>query len=255
MQTATRVRAGLRSIARRVLRPGSIPLQEYARNRPQVLRTWLTVNRRSLTYSSPRQLAHLVRLVSGFERRNVPGEIIETGCAWGGSAILMCSAKSPQRPMRVFDVFGMIPPPSEKDGNDMKARYEEIAAGRSRGLGNDPYYAYDTDLKTKVRNNFRDLGYPIEQNNVSLIAGKVQDTLEVTGPVCLAHIDVDWYEPVMASLERIVPFLAPSGVVALRAYSDWSGCRRATDEYLERVGSAGYDRKIVDGELFVRRRP
>ena len=155
--------------------------------------------------------------------------------------------------MRVFDVFGMIPPSSERDGSDLKARYEEIASGQARGLGSDPHYAYERDLKGKVRSNFRDLGYPIEENNVSLIQGMVQDTLEVSGSVCLAHIDVDWYEPVMACLERIVPRLSPSGAVGLRAYSDWSGCRKAADEYFGRIGNAGFSRSIVAGQLFVQR--
>lgn len=253
MLDAVRNNSGVRSILRQIRRPGSIPIEQFLLNRPRVIKTWWSVTRRNLTYSRPDQLAHLVGLVREFERTNEPGEIIEAGCAWGGSAILMCAAKSPARPMRVFDVFGMIPPPSEKDGSDMKARYEEIASGKSSGLGKDPYYAYDDDLEAKVRNNFRDLGYPIEKNSVSLIRGKVQDTLEVNGTVCLAHIDVDWYEPVMACLERIVPRLSPLGVVGLRAYSDWSGCRKATDEYFGRIGNAGFTRRMVAGQLFVRR--
>jgi O-methyltransferase len=237
----------------RLLMPHAIPTEQYLLQTPRVLRAWLEIGERSLTYSRPRQLTRLLSYVRRFERQGVEGEIIEAGCAWGGSAILMCSAKRPSRPMRVFDVFGMIPPPSENDGTDMHQRYAEIVAGASAGLGGQGYYAYDHDLKSKVERNFADLGYPIESNAVSLIAGKVQDTLTVDGPVCLAHIDVDWYEPVMACLERIVPFLVPGGAVALRAYSDWSGCRKAADEYLKRSGIPPLKRKIVAGQLFLER--
>ena len=34
--------------------------------------------------------------------------------------------------MKVYDVFGMIPPPSEHDGADIHRRYETIAAGGAR---------------------------------------------------------------------------------------------------------------------------
>ena len=124
----------LKPLAKRLLRPGDIPVLEYGRHRPTVLKTWRAINARTLTYSSRDQLACLTRRVEQIERRNEIGEIIETSCALGGSAILMCAAKTRYRPMRVFDMFGMIPPPSDQDGPEMHARYQEIAAGRSAGL-------------------------------------------------------------------------------------------------------------------------
>ena len=96
-------------------------------------------------------------------------------------------------------------------------------------------------------------GYPIELNNVSLIAGKVQDTLEIDGPVAVAHIDVDWYEPVNACLERIIPALSSHGSVVMRAYSDWSGCRTATDDYFGARGWHGYRKTLVGGQLLIMR--
>jgi O-methyltransferase len=245
-----------RSAARSILRPGGIPLSEYSFSHPEVIRTWRAVNRRHLTYSRPAQLSRLLHHLRWLERTDAAGEIIEAGCAYGGSAIVLCSAKRRSRAMRVFDVFGMIPPPSSRDGADMQARYRDIASGSSAGLGGGRYYAYDEDLEAKVTENFRDLGYPIQEHGVSLVAGKVQDTLRVDGPVCLAHIDVDWYEPVAACLERIIPHLVPGGVVALRAYADWSGCRTATDEYLQREDpeSRAFTRQIVAGQLFLVKR-
>ena len=252
MPVATR---SLRRVGRAFLRPFGVPIVEFVRYRPSVIKTWITVNRKRLTYSRPAHLSCLAGLVSKIEEASEPGEIIETGCALGGSAILMSAVKSPGRAMRVFDVFGMIPPPSDEDGADMKQRYEAIAAGESAGIGDDLYYAYEPDLKGKVRDNFAELGYPISANNVVLIDGKVEDTLEVNGQVCLAHIDVDWYQPVMACLERIVPNLTPNGVVVLRAYSDWSGCRKATDDYFDKVGRELFDEQLVAGQLVMRKRP
>lgn len=229
-------------------------LSERARRSayPKAVRqTWSRVRDENLSYTTDRQLHQLLEVV----RRTAPSGalIIETGCARGGSAILMCSAKAPQRPMRVYDLFAMLPPPSEHDGEDMRARYAEIAAGDAVGLGGDQYYLYDEDLMATVTNNFARFGYPVGANNVQLIKGKAQDTVAVAEPVALANIDVDWYEPVTACLERIMPHVIVGGAVALRAYSDWSGCRKATDDYFSRVGREGLTFDISAGHLLVTR--
>lgn len=165
----------------------------------------------------------------------------------------MCAAKSPQRAMRVYDMFEMLPPPSDRDGDDMKARYAEITSGKAVGLDGGRYYLYEDDLLATVTNNFARYGYPVESNNIQLIKGRVQDTLIVTEPVALAHIDVDWYEPVGACLERIMPHLIVGGAVAIHAYSDWSGCRQATDDYFSRAGREGLEFDSSAGHLLITR--
>ncbi len=64
-----------------------------------------------------------------------------------------------------------------------------------------------------------------------LVKGQYQDTLVVDETVAFAHIDCDWYESVMISLQRIEPHLAKGGVLVIDDYKTWSGCRRAVDEY------------------------
>lgn len=61
-------------------------------------------------------------------------------------------------------------------------------------------------------------------NNIRLIRGLFQDTLQVDEPVSLAHIDVDWYEPVYVSLERIEPWVQVEGTLVVDDYLDWFGC-------------------------------
>ena len=72
--------------------------------------------------------------------------MIEAGTARGGSAIVMAAAKAPDRPMKVYDVFGMIPPPTEHDGADVHGRYAKIAGGEAKGVGGETYYGYRDDL-------------------------------------------------------------------------------------------------------------
>ena len=67
--------------------------------------------------------------------------------------------KSPDRPLRVYDVFGMIPPPGEEDGPDVHQRYEIIKSGKSEGIGGRRYYGYEDNLYERVVTSFHQLGF------------------------------------------------------------------------------------------------
>jgi hypothetical protein len=86
-----------------------------------------------LTYLPSDALLGLYGQVRRVERDRVPGDLVECGCALGGSAIVLTAAKSPHLALHVYDVFGMIPPPTDKDGADVQHRYEVIRSGRSEG--------------------------------------------------------------------------------------------------------------------------
>ena len=78
--------------------------------------------------------------------------------------------------MKVYDVFGMIPPPGERDGEDVHRRYATIVEGRSKGIGGETYYGYRDELLTEVTESFARHGLPIADNNVELIQGLFEDT-------------------------------------------------------------------------------
>jgi len=191
------------------------------------------VKSRNLTYLSRSKLNKLADLTYFNERNNIAGVIIETGCALGGSGIVMASCKAKDRPQRIYDVFGMIPPPSNKDGEDIISRYDTIKAGDSKGIAGEPYYGYIENLYDTVIDNFAEAGHSVADNNVSLHKGLLQDTLVVDEPVSLAHIDVDWYDPVYVSLERIYPHLSMGGTIVADDYLDWSGCKSAVDDFFK----------------------
>lgn len=52
--------------------------------------------------------------------------------------------------------------------------------------------------------------------------------------VAFAHVDVDWYEPVMTCLKCVFPNLV-GGSIILDNYHNWGGSKKATDEYLRDV--------------------
>lgn len=223
MQRAIRLPAHVRDRFRRSSLPS--PLDDVAHQ----------VRQEGLSYLSIAKLDKLGHAVLAVKRRGVEGAIIEAGCALGGSTVLLAAAKNRDRPLRVYDVFGTIPPPTTEDGPDVHQRYEVIASGKSRGLRGGRYYGYETDLYDRVKRTLARYGYPPDEHGIELIAGRVEDTLEVDEPVSLAHVDVDWYQPVRTCLERIAPRLSTGGMIILDDYFDWSGCHKATDEYLART--------------------
>lgn len=190
---------------------------------------------RNLTYLSKSKLANIVYAINRLRRKNVKGIYIEAGCALGGSTILISKKKDVETEFYVFDVFGMIPPPSEEDTSDVHDRYRTIVEGKSRGLGGDLYYGYQKNLYQTVKSNLESFDIQLDEENVELIKGKVQDTMDIGEPVAFAHIDVDWYEPVKTCLEQIWPRLEKGGVIILDDYHDWGGCRKAADEYFREI--------------------
>lgn len=184
-----------------------------------------------LTYLKGANLEMLARLAVTLETDQIPGLVIEAGTARGGSAIVLAAAKSPTRPMKVYDVFGMIPPPGEHDGPDVHDRYAKIVSGQSAGIDGDTYYGYRDNLFDEVAESFSRLGVPVQENRVELIRGLFADTIDLDEPVALAHLDGDWYESTMTCLERIAPLLVPGGRIVLDDYYAWSGCHTAVDEY------------------------
>lgn len=57
-----------------------------------------------LTYLSLKDLTNLQAAVRDVERNNIEGVFIEAGCALGGSAIAISTAKDPQREFFVYDL-------------------------------------------------------------------------------------------------------------------------------------------------------
>lgn len=211
-----------------------------ARRHPEIARCIDGVHSKRLTYLSPRALWDLALAVREAESKGVAGLVVEAGCALGGSSVVLARSKATARRLLVFDVFGQIPPPSERDGADVWKRYEVIEAGKSTGIAGDPYYGYEEDLLGRVRSTFAEFGLPVESNRVELIQGLYSETLRIEEPVAVAHIDCDWYQSVLDCLRAIEPHLAVSGRLVIDDYDKWSGCREAVDEYFRTSATGAY---------------
>ena len=207
------------------------PLQIDPADRDLIAR----IRAKNLTYLTDSKLESIVDTCRTIEQANVPGSFMEAGCALGGSTILIASLKSAKRPLFVYDVFGMIPPPTKEDTGDVHERYRTIVEGKATGIGGDRYYGYEDDPYQIVLQNLRQFGIDCTAQNVTLIKGLLQETMTVKDQVAFAHVDVDWYEPVRTCLERIFPRLSIGGSIILDDYHDWGGCRKAADEFLRTV--------------------
>lgn len=196
------------------------------------------VRAEALSYLSEENLGALAKAAQHADRMQHEGEIIECGTALGGSAIVMAAAKATDRPMRVFDVFGMIPAPGEADGPDVQQRYERISAGQAKGVGGSTYYGYRDNLYDEVAASFARHGVETAAQHVDLVRGLFEDTVQVDGPVALAHLDGDWYDSTMVCLERVAPALVRGGRIVIDDYYKWSGCRDAVNDYFS--GRTGY---------------
>ncbi|HET7463421.1 MAG TPA: TylF/MycF/NovP-related O-methyltransferase, partial [Longimicrobium sp.] len=175
------------------------------------------VRAENLTSLDLAALCELYRAVA--DRASVPGDLVEVGCALGGSALVMAHARTPPaRPLYVYDVFGMPPPPTGGDGPDAHARYATIAAGLSEGIGGGVYYGYVDGLLERVRETFLRHGVDPARDAVTFVPGMAQDTLPDRGPVAVAHVDCDRYASVRTCLERLAPRLAPGGVMIIDDY-------------------------------------
>lgn len=199
-----------------------------------------------LTYLSIERLRNIENALKMVERTKTPGDFIEFGVALGGSAILISSHLSQPRTFHGFDVFGMIPPPTDDDDEKSKARYEVIASGRSRGIGGEQYYGYRENLYDQVLEAFANFGYPVNQESICMHKGLFQDTWSTYrgSSIAFVHIDCDWYDPVRFCLTSIYPHLSPGAHIVIDDYNDYGGCRQATDEFL----SARPDTRIVKSD-------
>jgi O-methyltransferase len=191
-----------------------------------------------LTYLDRAKIEMLEGCVREVQSGSVAGDFLEMGIALGGSAILLASQMKRGRSFHGYDVFAMIPPPSETDPPPVHDRYRTIAEGRSEGIGGDTYYGYLDDLYERVVASFARFGQPVDGKRVQLHRGLFEQTLHPTRPVALAHVDCDWYEPVKLCIERVWPRLSSGGLMIFDDYNDYGGCRQAVDEFAAAEASA-----------------
>ena len=76
----------------------------------------------------------------------------------------------------------------------------------------------------------------IEPSRLHAHRGWFHETFpQVAGTIdslAMLHVDCDFYEPVLLTLETWYPKLSPGGFVQIDDYDAFSGCRNGTDKFL-----------------------
>ncbi len=152
----------------------------------------------------------------------------------GGSASVIAKVKAPDRELRLYDLFALLPPPSARDGAGARQAYERFLAGKITSLTDAAYLAHAKDLLDFARQTMRETGIDLETSNIHFVKGLFQDTLKLDGPVAFAHIDCDWYDSVVLCIERIADLVSPRGIMLFDDYNSFPGCREAVDAWLAR---------------------
>ena len=189
----------------------------------------------ALTYCArPGKLEIVHECARRVEEAGVPGLFLEAGVAMGGSAIVIAKTKAAARELRLYDVFEMLPPPSDNDDAKSHAVFRDFASGSVTGAVDRNYVAHAGDLVAFTRENMRRTGVDPDAANIRFVKGLYQETLAIDGPVAFAHIDCDWYDSVKLCIDRIAPRMSEHGIMLFDDYNSFEGCRKAVDEWLPR---------------------
>ena len=131
------------------------------------------------------------------------------------------------QPLLTFD--GM-PPPSDKDVQEMSGRPASEILAEHEKSADDPFWGVAP--RSMVEENLRRTGYPMAR--IRIVEGNVQTTIpsEVPEQIALLRLDTDWYASTRHELEHLYPRIARGGVLIVDDYGYWRGARKATDEYL-----------------------
>jgi hypothetical protein len=179
------------------------------------------------------RLFSLYMLAKTMCETDLPGDVVECGCAGGGSLILIavvCKQMS-KRPRQVFgcDSFVGMPPPTPKD-HITTTPAEATHWSRGTCSGSQSHIetlAQSFDVKVNLVSGwFADTLPPLVRTTPHSSANMVKG-------IGLLHCDADWYESTKTVLTCLMPQVVAGGGVQIDDYHYWDGCKAAVDEVLE----------------------
>ncbi len=197
---------------------------------------------RNYTLLSYVRLSNLYELASSIESRGIGGSFVECGVSNGGSAGVIASvAKRSPRHVWLFDSWEGMPEPGpyDIDRRGAKGRKGDFAGsqGRVREL------LFD---KLKLSGEY-----------VHLVKGWFERTIpmkvESIRAIALLHLDCDWYEPVLFCLAHLYDRVVEGGFVVVDDYGEWSGCKKAVDEFRAKVHPQGALVQVDDTGVYFRK--
>lgn len=168
------------------------------------------------------KFVHLWHLVQRVIRENIPGEFVELGCYQGDSARLIALAMKPEgtciplRKMHVFDSFEGMPELSEGDAGTMPWLTKGVLQAREQ----------------EVIDRFESAGVLAP----TIHKGWFKDTIgQLPEQIAFAHLDGDFYDSILVSLEGVYPRLSPGAVCVIDDVNlpIIPGARRAAEDFFQ----------------------
>lgn len=183
---------------------------------------------------------------------NISGDLVECGTWRGGLAALMISkikSNMSTKNLWIYDTFQGMVEPSEKDG--------EIAISEfnSKKINDSDFSDWCRATLAIVKNTLSQVDENFDEYT-KLVVGKVEDTLleihNIPKQISLLRLDTDWYESTKIEFEILYPLVSLGGIIIVDDYSTWQGSNKATEEYLSKLESSTYSKKISEnGSLII----
>jgi len=177
----------------------------------------------------------LIQAIKEIHFKNLEGDIVECGVWKGGNLILsqlLVENYKLNKKVYGYDTFAGMSQPCDMDVQRITGEFAEVE-WKNRNKQNQNLWCYSSfeEVQTNIKNNVENF------NNVRLIQGKVEETLEdennLPKTISLLRLDTDWYESTKIELQVLYPRLVKGGVLIIDDYGMWDGCRRAVDEYFK----------------------
>jgi hypothetical protein len=195
-----------------------------------------------LSYAKLLSIFKSIRLVK--RRSQSPLDIAEFGVGRGGSAVFLAWLVGHYGGrLKLYDVFGRIPAPTEKDGESAKNRYDTIMHHEGAN-----YYGNIPNLLSLILNEVQRV---CDLKQVEIVQGRYEETLSkqtTQQHFGFVHIDCDWYESSKVVLSYLQHNIRPGAIIQVDDYSYWQGSRMAVDE-ADWLGH--FDRRLVDDALVI----
>lgn len=245
---------------------GTLALRDLAKKSPTIhaayklmrdvreipISKWLSVDELSAVFKVlPNTMLPMPRLFDAYKairtinREMLAGDIVECGVWNGGCVGLMGLANrhvaGPKRKIHLFDSFQGLPQPSLFDVEVVES-YElqrtELALAANDRDNLIPIGACVGQSSAQVE-RFLTERLGINREDLVFHVGWFQDTVpkaaKLVDQIALLRLDGDWYESTKICLEGFYQKVVPNGFVVIDDYGTFSGCRKAVDEFLERI--------------------
>lgn len=179
----------------------------------------------STTLVGRKRLDHLQTCIETVLEEGVPGDFLEAGVWRGGCCVFMRAVLEAHgcrdRTVWVADSFAGMPA-------SIAPEDEAYAMDRSRM----PVLAVPEE---EVRKNFARFG--LLDGQVRFLGGWFEDTLprSETGTLAILRVDCDLYSSTSTVLQHLYPRVVPGGWVIIDDYGILPPCRKAVDDFRDRL--------------------